>query len=181
MLFGCFTGAAELLAAVREARARHLPIHDVFTPYPVHGLAEALGDRPSRLGWVTLAGGLAGLVGAASLQVWCAVIDWPINVGGKPANSALAFLPISFEATILVGGLATAGAFFWRSRLGPLGGPEPPAPGMPGMSEIRGATDDMLVLALLVGDTVEGTEGDGEAARTLLLRAGAREIREVAA
>jgi hypothetical protein len=173
MLFGSFAGAPELLAAVREARARRLPIHDVFTPYPVHGLAEALGDRPSRLGWVTLAGGLAGLLGAVSLQVWCAVIDWPINVGGKPANSALAFLPISFEATILVGGLATAGAFFWRSRLDPLGGPQPPAPGMPG---IPGATDDMLVLALIVAD-----EGDGEAARTLLLRAGAREIREVAA
>lgn len=169
MLFGSFTGAAELFAAVEAARARHIPIHDAFTPYPVHGLAEALGDPPSRLGWATLAGGVAGLLGAASLQVWCAVIDWPINVGGKPANSALAFLPISFEATILLGGLATAGVFFWQSRLGPLAAPEPPAPG---------ATDDRLVLALIVGDT--DSPGTEEAARTLLLEAGALEIREEA-
>ena len=168
ILLGCFTGEAELLAAVRAARSRGVPVHDVFTPYFVHGLDEALGDPRSRLPWVTLAGGLAGMLAAIGLQVWGAVVDWPINVGGKPASSGLAFLPITFEATILVGGLATAGAFFWRSRLSPNSFPDLPAPGI---------TDDTLVLALAVdGDGIEE-----EAVRGLLRDAGAREIRGEAA
>jgi hypothetical protein len=160
ILIGCFTGEAELLAAVRAARARGFPIHDVFTPYAVHGLDEAMGSRRSRLAWITLAGGLAGMAAAAALQIWCALLDWPLNVGGKPANSALAFLPITFEATILVGGLATAGAFFWRSRLTPGAALELPAPGV---------TDDMLVLALVL----DGSGRDEEEMRALLRAAGA--------
>lgn len=166
ILLGCFTGEAELLAAVRAARSRGVPVHDVFTPYYVHGLDEALGDRRSRLPWVTLAGGLAGMLAAIGLQVWGAVVDWPINVGGKPASSGLAFLPITFEATILVGGLATAGAFFWRSRLSPPLDPKT-APDLPA----PGITDDTLVLALDVSDE------DETALRELLRDAGAREIR----
>jgi hypothetical protein len=168
ILIGCFNSEAELLAAVRAARARGFPIHDVFTPYAVHGLDEAVGGRRSRLAWVTLAGGVAGMVGAAALQVWCAVIDWPLNVGGKPAASALAFLPITFEATILLGGLATAGAFFWRSRLAPGTALELAAPGI---------TDDTLALAL----ALDGSGRDEEEMRALLRGAGAREIREEAA
>jgi Protein of unknown function (DUF3341) len=168
ILVGVFAGETELLTAVREARAQGLPVHDVFTPYFVHGLDEALGAGRSRLGWVTLAGGLAGMTGAVGLQVWAAVIDWPLNVGGKPANSALAFLPITFEATILLGGLATVAAFLWRSRLGPRARPRLPVPG---------ATDDRLLLALDLHSAGRGREDE---MRGLLLAAGAREIREEA-
>ena len=168
VLVGVFAGEAELLAAVRDARARGVPIHDAFTPYFVHGLDEALGTPRSRLGWATLAGALIGMTGAISLQVWAAVIDWPLNVGGKPANSALAFLPITFEATILLGGLATAGAFFWLSRLGPRTRPGRLA---------SAATGDRLLLALELHGA--GREREEEM-RGLLLAAGAREIREEA-
>jgi len=162
LLAASFTDESALLAAMREARARGFRVHEVFTPYPVHGLDEVLGVRRSRLAWVTLAGGLAGLVGAVALQVWGAVIDWPLNVGGKPANSALAFLPISFEATVLVGGLATAAAFFWRSRLGPRAKP---------WQAVPGTTDDALVAVLEMG-------GDPEALRELMLTCGARDLFE---
>jgi hypothetical protein len=169
ILLGCFDHEADLLAAVRAARARGVPVREVFTPYYVHGLDEALGDPRSRLPWITLAGGLAGLLGAVALQVWAAVIDWPLNVGGKPANSALAFLPITFEATILLGGLATAGAFFWRSGLRPsLDRP------LISRGPVLRSTDDTLVLAL----AVDGLEE--ETVRALLLDAGAREVREEA-
>jgi hypothetical protein len=163
LLVASFAGETELLAAVGEARARGFRVHDVFTPYPVHGLDEALEARRSRLPWITLAGGLAGLAGAVALQVWGAVMDWPLDVGGKPDNSALAFLPISFEATVLVGGLATAAAFFWRTRLGRSANPRLVAPGI---------TDDALVLVLAREDTPEREA----ALRELLRAAGAREI-----
>jgi hypothetical protein len=165
LLIASFATESALLAAVAEARARGLRIQEIFTPYPVHGLDEAVGARPSRLPWATLAGGLAGLIGAVALQVWAAVIDWPINVGGKPANSSLAFLPISFEGTVLIGGLATAAAFFWRSRLGRRTEPPLVAPGI---------TDDALVLVI-------GTDGDPhreDIAREMLRARGAWDVQE---
>jgi hypothetical protein len=165
LLVARFDGETELLAAVRAAREGGFTVHDVFTPYAVHGLDEAMEAPRSRLPWITLAGALAGLAGAIFLQVWCAVIDWPLNVGGKPANSAPAFLPISFELTILLGGLATAGAFFWRSGLGRRVLPRMLAPDI---------TDDSLVLAL----ALDGGADRQAALRELLHQAGALAIHE---
>src|SRR5258708_3121466 len=89
LLVATFSNAESLLAAVHEARECNLRIHDVYTPYPIHGLDEAMGIRRSRLPWVTLLGGLAGLTIALSLQFYANVLDWPLNVGGKPDNSTL--------------------------------------------------------------------------------------------
>jgi hypothetical protein len=165
-LVAVFTDEVRLLAAVRAARDRRAAVLDVYTPYAIHGLDEAMGLRRTRLPWVTLAGGLCGMAGAIALQVWCAVVDWPLDVGGKPANSALAFLPITFEATVLVGGLATAGAFFWRSALSPLAEARPAAVGV---------TDDAMALVL----NLDGAgPGERTALHDLLLAAGAREVRE---
>jgi Protein of unknown function (DUF3341) len=165
-LVATFDRDAGLLAAIRAARTAGHTVAEVFAPYPVHGIEEALNAPRSRLPWVTLAGGAAGLIAAAAFQAWAAVVDWPLDVGGKPANSALAFLPITFEATVLLGGLATAGAFFWRSRLGPRAVPRFAAPGV---------TDDVLALVL----PLDGA-GREAALRELLAAAGAREIRKEA-
>jgi ActD protein len=161
-VYGCFGDEASLLSAVRLARERSLPIGDVYAPYPVHGLDEAMGLSRSRLGWVTLAGALAGMLGAIALQVGTAVVDWPLNVGGKPANSALAFLPITFELTVLLAGLSSAGAFLWRSRLHPLAPVRHLAPGV---------TDDTFVLVL------QPTRAHAEGARQFLVEVGATQIR----
>jgi hypothetical protein len=80
---------------------------------------DAMGLRRTRLPWVTLAAGVGGLLSALLLQFYTAVIDWPLNVGGKPDNSTLAFVPISFELTVLFGGLATVAALFLCARLFP--------------------------------------------------------------
>src|SRR5678809_343603 len=103
-----FRDADGLLAAVYAARDEGLTIQDVYTPCPVHGLEEAMGLRRSRLGFVTFAAGAVGLLAAMSFQFYAAVFDWTLNVGGKPNNSTLAFVPITFEITILFAGLATA-------------------------------------------------------------------------
>ena len=166
LLVATFDHDAELLAAIRAVRAEGIEIEEVFTPYVVHGIEDALGAPPSRLPWVTLLAGLAGLVGAALFQFWAADFDWPLNVGGKPANSGLAFLPITFEVTVLLGGLATAAAFFARSRMHPLVAPRLPAPGV---------TNDVLALVLDVTGSGPSRE---TTLRDLLARVHAREIRK---
>jgi hypothetical protein len=114
-----FSDVNRLADAVRAARRKNLRIYDVYAPFPVHHLDEVMGLRRTRLPWVTLAAGFAGLCSALLLQFYTAVLDWPLNVGGKPDNSTLAFIPISFELTVLFGGLATVAAFFLRARLFP--------------------------------------------------------------
>jgi len=161
-VLGCFTDEASLLAAVRFARERGFAVDDVYAPYPIHALDEAMGLRRTRLPYVTLLGGLAGMVAAIGLQVWGAVIDWPLDVGGKPANSALAFLPITFELTVLLAGLSSAGAFLWRSRLHPTAPVRHLAPGV---------TDDTFVLVL------DPAGAHAEAARHLLVETGAQHVR----
>jgi len=142
---GVYETQGPLLSAVRRARREGLAIDDVYAPYAIHGLDEAMGSRRSRLALATFGGGLAGLLGAIALQVYCAVVDWPLDVGGKPANSALAFLPITFEATILGAALATALAFLWRTGLHPARRPRTAIAGL-------GATDDRFVLVVASGD-----------------------------
>jgi hypothetical protein len=163
---GCIAGvyAAQepLLAAVRRARRERVEIDDVYAPYAIHGLDEAMEIRRSRLALATLGGGVAGLAGAIALEVYCAVVDWPLDLGGKPANSALAFLPIAFEATILAAALATAAAFLWRARLHPLRRPRPSVAGL-------GATDDRFVLVVAAG-------ARPSAVRELLWGSGAVEV-----
>ena len=118
-LVATFSDARRLTSAVRAARRENFSIYDVYAPYPIHHLDDAMGIRHTRLPWVTLAAGAGGLLSALLLQFYTAVIDWPLNVGGKPDNSTLAFVPISFELTVLFGGLATVAALFLRARLFP--------------------------------------------------------------
>ena len=118
-LVGLFSDERKVLESVRSLRGEGFQIHDVFTPYVVHGLDDAMGIRRSRLGIVTFVAGLAGLFLSMGFQFWTSVFDWRINVGGKPDNSTLAFLPVAFEITVLMAGLTTVAAFFFRSRLFP--------------------------------------------------------------
>lgn len=114
-----FGNAQDLLAAARACRAGGLELVEAYAPFPVHGLDAVLGRRRSRLPWVTLAAGGAGLLLALVFQYWASAADYPLNVGGKPWDSFPAFLPVGFEMLVLLGGLATAGAFLVRSRLRP--------------------------------------------------------------
>ena len=82
---------------------------DAYSPFPVEGLAEAIGFHHTRVPLIVLIGGILGCVGGFFLQYWVAVIDYPINIGGRPLNSWPSFIPVTFELTIL---LAALFAFF---------------------------------------------------------------------
>jgi len=146
--------------AVQRLRGQGYRIYDVYTPYPVHGLDQIMGVRPSRLPLVGLIAGLVGLTSALGFQFYAAVFDWSLNVGGKPANSTLAFLPITFELTVLFAGLATAGAFLMRAGL---------FPGARVVLFAEGTTEDVFAVVLRRRDA---TFDAGEA-RRLLIESGA--------
>ena len=95
-----------LVEAAHQAYARGFRRLDAFSPFPVEGLAEAIGFHTNRMPLIVLIGGLLGGLGAYFLMWFSAVINYPINVGGKPLHSWPAFVPITFEVTILVASLS---------------------------------------------------------------------------
>jgi len=99
-----------LLRAATVAREHGFADVDAYTPYPVHGLCEALGIRKSWVRYVTLVMGLSGAALGLTFQIWTSAYDWPINVGGKPFISLPAFIPITFECGVLIGGTMTLAA-----------------------------------------------------------------------
>jgi hypothetical protein len=101
-----FENEKELLEAASRARDAGFRSLDAFTPFPVEGLAEAIGFRHTRLPYVVLAGGVVGALTGFFLQLYAAAVDYPLNVGGRPLNSWPAFVPITFELTILFAALA---------------------------------------------------------------------------
>jgi hypothetical protein len=161
VLIGYFDSEEKILTATRSAREAGYDIHDVYTPYAVHGMDEAMGLRRSRLTWVTFFGGLTGLTAALSLQLYTSVVSWPINVGGKPFNSFPAFIPVSFELTVLFAGLSTVAAFLARSTL---------FPGQKRLALPR-VTDDRFALALRAA----GAADDVAEAEQVLRKLGALE------
>ena len=104
-MMGEFSSAEAIVSA---AQALHAQGHrlEAYTPFSVDGLPEALGYRNNAVPLLTLLGGIIGGVGGYFLQWYSAVIDYPINSGGRPLNAWPAFIPATFEMTILGAALA---------------------------------------------------------------------------
>jgi Alternative complex III, ActD subunit len=96
----------ELLSAAARAREAGYRRMDAYTPFPIHGLSDAMGFRPTKLPLVVLAGGLIGCVTALGMMWYSATIHYPLNVGGRPFASWPAFIPITFELTVLFASLS---------------------------------------------------------------------------
>ena len=117
-IIAVFDTEHDLMQAAEQSRLKFALTHyDAFTPYPVHGLDDAMGIKRSWIPYVTFIAGATGLASAAALEIWTSAVDWPINIGGKPFVSFPAFVPIMFELTVLFGGLATLGALLYACGL----------------------------------------------------------------
>src|SRR5262247_1362298 len=108
-IYGLMAEFAEpeaLLEAARRSFAEGYRRMDAYSPFPIDGLAEAIGFHKTRIPLIVLIGGIIGCVGGFYLQYWVSVIDYPINVGGRPFNSWPSFIPVTFELTILLAALS---------------------------------------------------------------------------
>lgn len=101
-----FENPTDLIEAAHRARREGYQKMDAYTPFPVEDLPDALGFRRTRLPLIVLIGGLIGAVGGYFMQYYASVIDYPLNVGGMPYHSWPAFIPVTFELTVLAAALA---------------------------------------------------------------------------
>jgi len=97
-----FEDPTSLVTATERAHHEGYRCMDAYSPYPIEELHDALGARHTKLPLIVLIGGLVGCLGGYALQYWSSVIAYPLNIGGKPLHSWPAFIPITFECTILV-------------------------------------------------------------------------------
>ncbi|MDP3684446.1 MAG: DUF3341 domain-containing protein, partial [Ignavibacteria bacterium] len=107
----------EIIHAASKVREAGYKNYDVHTPYPLHGMDAAMNLKPSKLGYITLAFGLFGAGFALLFMYWAMSIDYPMIIGGKPFFALPAFIPITFEVTVLLATLATVIsmlAFFFK-------------------------------------------------------------------
>ncbi len=144
-IVGHFYEPADALAAavkVRDAGWKHF---DFLTPFPVHGMEEAMGQKRSWIPWATGVLALCGILFAQALQNYVMVWDWPMNFGGKPHAAWPAFVPITFEAMVFWGALGTAVVAI-------IAGKRDTVPQPPPMLVKTGATIDRFVLWISATD-----------------------------
>ena len=117
--FGLYNDETELMDAIKHANAEHLEIMDVYTPFPVHGLDPLLGLEESRLHVAGFVYGALGTLTAFLAMTWIFTRDWPIIFGGKPYWSVPAFIPITFELTVLFASVGMVMSFYIICGMGP--------------------------------------------------------------
>jgi hypothetical protein len=101
-----FDDPTSLVTATERAHHEGYRCMDAYSPYPIEELHDALGARHTKLPLIVLIGGLVGCLGGYALQYWSSVIAYPLNIGGKPLHSWPAFIPVTFECTILAAALS---------------------------------------------------------------------------
>lgn len=110
---GIWQDEHQFVEAARRVRESGYTKFEAITPFPLHGLDDAMGIPFSYIPWVTFIMGLAGFSFGTWFTWWASSVDWPIIIGGKPMWSLPAFVPIMFELTILFAALSSVGALLW--------------------------------------------------------------------
>ncbi|MEQ8336812.1 MAG: DUF3341 domain-containing protein [Cyclobacteriaceae bacterium] len=141
-LTGVFEDEDVLLDAIKKVRNSGVKIHEVYSPFPVHGIEDALGYRRSRLSIAAFLFGITGTSLALIMQIGMMGIDWPMIIGGKDYIPVPSFIPVSFELTVLLAAFGMVGTFFVVANLKPWGKPK--------IFDLR-ITDDKHVMAVDLG------------------------------
>lgn len=164
-LVGVFNDEDVLLHGVEHIREKGVRIEEVYTPFPVHGLDEALGYKRSRLPIAAFLFGMTGTILALVMQIWMLGFDWPMIIGGKNFASLPPFVPVTFELTVLLAAFGMVGTFMIVSDLKPYKWPR--------QFDIR-STNDKHVMAI---DLASNKLSKDEIAR-ILKENGAEEVNE---
>ena len=116
---GNFYDEQVLFPAVKQVRKKGYKIHDVYTPFPIHGLDAAMGLRDTSLHTAGFIYGITGTLTAFSFITWAFTTDWPLNIGGKPFFALPAWIPIIFELTVLFSAVGMVLTFCYLCQLAP--------------------------------------------------------------
>jgi predicted flap endonuclease-1-like 5' DNA nuclease len=163
--FAVYDDEDKVLEATKRVYARGVNIMDCFTPHPIHGIEKAMGLKRSRLPIVAFICGTTGFSLALLMQYWMMVDDWSMIIGGKPYASVPAWVPVTFESSILLTAFGMGIVFFLRSRM--LHGI------LPDLADER-QTDNRYVIAMDVDDvSINHNELEG-----LIRESGAVELKE---
>jgi hypothetical protein len=146
---GNFDDEEVLFPAVKKVRRAGYKIHDVFTPFPIHGLDKAMGLRDTSLHIAGFIYGITGTATAVGFITWALTMDWKINFGGKPYFSLPAWIPITFELTVLFAAVGMVLTFCWLCQLAPFVKKDHFNPR---------STDDTFVMALELTDKTNEQE-----------------------
>ena len=159
---GSFSDEKVLFPAVKNVRKDGYKIHDVYTPFPVHGLDHAMGLRETSLHTAGFIYAATGTTTAVTFMTWVFTSDWPLNIGGKPHFALPAWIPITFELTVLFSAIGMVLTFCYLCNL---------APFVKKHHFSLRATDDKFVMAIEV--TPKANQSEVE---SFLKNAGAEDV-----
>ena len=147
-----------LMDGAKKLVAKGVKVAEVFSPFPIHGIDPVIGVKDTRLGIMAFLYGLTGLMLATIGMNFFMIQDWPMNIGGKPSFSylenILAFIPITFEFTVLCAAHGMAITYLLRNKT---------LPGLPASNPDPRTTDDRFVIELRLSDNTAMTAEDLEA------------------
>lgn len=164
VLYGLYDDEEILIKAIDKANDDHLEIMDVFTPFPVHGLEHHLHLTESRLHVTGFVYGMIGTLTAFLFMTWVFTRDWPIIFGGKPYWSVPAFIPITFELTVLFAAIGMVVTFYTICGM---------APGRTNPTLDDRITDDKFCLAF---NTNDASDDEVDRLRGFFSATGASEV-----
>jgi len=168
-VMGEFGHPLDLVEAIEHVRAEGFTKIDAYTPYPIEEVWEAIGHHKSPVPLIVLIGGIVGGLSGFFLQYWVAAVEYPVNIGGRPFNSWPAFIPVTFECTILGAVLAAVAGVFIINGL-----PEPYHPVF-NVRRFALASRNRYFLCIEASDP----KFDRERAHLLLLSVKAMEVTDV--
>ena len=165
-VYGIFDDEEVLLNSVKEIKSNNIDIKEVYTPFPVHGLDKALGLKETRMAIAAFVYGCLGITFAGLMIYNIMIIDWPMNIGGKPNftfyHNVPSFVPVMFECTVLFAAHLMSITYLIKCGLFPGAKSENPDPR---------TTDDKFLIEFEL-------EGSTKKIKDLLLKTGASEINE---
>ncbi len=147
VIFATYTDEEVLKDGAKRLVSKGIKINEVFSPFPIHGIDPIIGIKNTRLGIMAFIYGLTGLTLATVGMRYFMIVDWPMNIGGKPnfsyLENILSFIPITFEFTVLCAAHGMAITYLLKNKT---------LPGMPAQNPYPSTTDDRFVIEIRVSE-----------------------------
>jgi hypothetical protein len=164
-----YSEAETLIAGIRKIRGQGYTKIEAYTPFPIEGLTEELGQPKTKIQWMILGGAIAGCVGGFGLQAWTTTMGYPLNYGGRPFFSWPAYIPVTFELTVLAAAFTAVIGMIVLNGL-----PQPYHPVF-NVREFDAASKDKFFLVV----EAEDPKFNVDAVKTALKGSGASSVHEV--